>query len=136
MERIKSIEISGYFTSMGVTNYYSTAYEQHQDGLAEGGIESTMTLARSGMAQSCLGGKYWFCAANCAKHCRNVTYKARIKNTQWGAVYGEKKDVSKFRPFGCRAWMYLNKERREKGKTAPRAVEMVNLGNGLVSLPT
>ncbi len=43
-------------------------------------------------------------------------------------VYGEMKDVSKFRPFGCRAWMYLKKDRREKGKTAPRAVEVVNLG--------
>jgi hypothetical protein len=48
------------------------------------------------MAQSCLCGKCWFCAANCAKNCRNVTYKARIKNIPWGAVYGEKKDVSKF----------------------------------------
>jgi hypothetical protein len=49
------------------------------------------------MAQSGLGGKYrdWFCAADCAKDCRNVTNKARIKNTPWGAVYGEKKDVSK-----------------------------------------
>jgi hypothetical protein len=44
-------EISDYFTSMGVTNYYATEYEQHQEGLAEGGIKSTMTLARSGMAQ-------------------------------------------------------------------------------------
>ncbi len=51
----KSKETSDYFTSMGVTNYYSTAYEQHQDGLAEGGIKSTMTPALSGMAQSGLG---------------------------------------------------------------------------------
>ena len=69
-------------------------------------------LARSGMAQSGLGGKYWFCAATYGKDCRNVTYKERIKNTPWGLLYGEKKDVSKFRPFGCRAWMHLNKERR------------------------
>jgi hypothetical protein len=41
-------------------------------------------------------------------------------------------------PVGCRVWreegcieiptLRLNKERREKGKTAPRAVEVVNLG--------
>ncbi len=97
---------------MGVTNYYSTAYKQHQDGLAEGGIKSTMTLARSGMAQSGLGGKYWFCAANCAK------------------------DVSKFRPFGCHAWMYLNKERREKGKTAMLPHREQWRWSALVLLPT
>ena len=41
-------------------NYYATAFESHQDGLAEAGINSVFTLARSGMAQSGLGGKYWF----------------------------------------------------------------------------
>ncbi len=42
--------------------------------------------------------------------------------------YCEKKDVSKFRPFGCKAYMQLNKERREKGKHTPRAVDVINLG--------
>ena len=124
----KSKEISDFFTSMMVQNYYSTSYEPHQDGLAEGGVKSVFTLARSGMAQSGLGGKFWFCAATFGKDCRNVTYKERIKNTPWGLLYGEKKDVSKFRPFGCRAYMHLNKVRREKGKGAPRALEVVNLG--------
>jgi hypothetical protein len=36
--------------------------------------------------------------------------------------------VSKFRGFGCEAFLYLNKERRELGKHIPRAVKGVNLG--------
>ncbi len=84
-------------------------------------------LARSGMAESCLAGKYWLSAADCAKDRRNVTYKARIKNTPCGAMFVEKKAVSKFRAFRCRAWMYLNKKQRKKGKTTLRAVEVVNL---------
>ncbi len=64
------------------------------------------------MPQSGLAGKYWLYAANCAKDCLNVTYNKRIKHTPWGAVYGEKKDVSKFRPLRCRGWMYLNKKLR------------------------
>ena len=80
------------------------------------------------MAESGLGGRFWFSAATCGKDCRNVTYKERIKSTPCGFLYGEKKDVSKFRPFGCRGYMWLNKERREKGKTAPRAIEVINLG--------
>ncbi len=64
--------ISEYFTSMGVKNYSSTAYKQHQDVLPESKIKSTLTLARTGMAQSGLARKFWFCAANCGKDCRNV----------------------------------------------------------------
>ena len=124
----KSKEICDYFTSMEVANRFSTAYEQHQDGLSESGVKSLFLLVRSAMAESGLAGKYWFCAANCAKDCRNAMYVDRIKNSPWGLMYGEKRDVSKFRPFGCRAWMFLNKDRREKGKTTPRAVEVVNLG--------
>jgi hypothetical protein len=53
----KSKAISDYFTSMIVENYYAMAFQSHQDGLAEAGIESVFTLARSEMAQSGLGGK-------------------------------------------------------------------------------
>ena len=36
--------------------------------------------------------------------------------------------MSKFRGFGCRAFMTLNKDRRGPGKLRPRAVEGINLG--------
>ena len=124
----KSKEISFFFTSMEVANQYSTAYEQHQDCLSESGVKSIFLLARLAMTESGLAGKYWFCAATCGKDCRNATYMKRIKNTPWELLFGERRDVSKFRPFGCRAWMFLNKDRREKGKTAPGAVEVINLG--------
>ena len=43
-------------------------------------------------------------------------------------MYGEKKDVSDFRAFSCRAWVYLDKQRREKGKHTPRANEAIYVG--------
>jgi hypothetical protein len=43
-------------------------------------------------------------------------------------MYGEMRYVSRFRAFGCRAWVHLNKKRREKGKHTPRALEAINLG--------
>jgi hypothetical protein len=39
-----------------------------------------------------------------------------------------KKDVPKFRPCGCKAYVHLNKERREKGKHTTQAVEAIHLG--------
>ncbi len=41
---------------------------------------------------------------------------------------GEIKDVSRFCTFGCKAWVHLNSERREKGKHTPRALEAMYLG--------
>ena len=43
-------------------------------------------------------------------------------------MYGKKKDIFKFRAFGCQAYMYLNEEQRRKGTHIPRAVEAINLG--------
>ncbi len=43
-------------------------------------------------------------------------------------MYGEPKDVSLYRPLGCRAWVHLNSDRREKGKHTPRAKEAIYLG--------
>ena len=40
----KSKVLADYFTSMGVENYYSTAYEPWQDGLAEASVKSVMML--------------------------------------------------------------------------------------------
>ncbi len=43
-------------------------------------------------------------------------------------MYGTPKDVSKYRPFGCQAWVHLNKDSRENGKHTPRALKAVYLG--------
>ncbi len=49
-----------------------------------------------------------------------------LGTTLYEKTYSVKKDVSKFRPFGCRAYMHLN--RREKVCHAPKAVEAINIG--------
>ena len=69
-----------------------------------------------------------FKAANAGKDAQNVTYRDRIGMSPYQAMYGEKKDVSRFRAFCCRAWVYLDKQRREKGKHTPRAKEAIYVG--------
>jgi hypothetical protein len=55
----------------------------------------------------------WFSAATNGTNCRNATYKRRIRNTPYGLLYGEKKDLSKCRPFGCRGYMHLTQALHE-----------------------
>jgi len=124
----KSKEIMEFFDSVGVRNHFSTSHEQWQNGLAEAAINSIMRLARTVMAESGLGGRFWFKAACAGKDARNVTYKQRLGSTPYTCMYGEVKNVSRFRAFGCRAWVHLNSERREKGKHTPRALEAIYLG--------
>jgi hypothetical protein len=80
------------------------------------------------MVESGLGGQFWFSAMMAAKDARNATFKERIATTPWMMMHGRKRDVSKFRAFGCRAYIYLDEDRRRKGKHVPRAVEAINLG--------
>ncbi len=81
-------------------------------------------LARIVMAESGLGGRSLFKAAHAGKDARNVTYTQRLGQTPYSCIYdGELKDGSRFRAFECRTswWVYLNAEKREKGKRIPRA---------------
>jgi hypothetical protein len=124
----KSQEVVGFFESMGVKNFYITSHEQWQNGLPEAAINSVMMLSRTIMVESGLGVQFWFKSAVTGCEARNVTYKARIGTTPWKLMHAEKKGVSRFRAFGCRAWVHLNSERREKGKHTPRAIEAIHLG--------
>ena len=75
-----------------------------------------------------LGGRFWFRAMISGKDARNATYHDRIGTTPHHFVFEKPKNVSKSRAFGCKAFMYLNEDRSEKGKHLPRAAERIHLG--------
>ncbi len=87
-----------------------------------------MLIARTVMAESGVGGRFWFKAAAAGTDARNATFKARIKTSPHQAFIGGPKDVSRFRAFGCKAAVYLNKERQENGKHTARGIDAINLG--------
>ena len=70
--------------------------------LAESSNSITL-LGRTVMAESGLGGPLWFSATTHGVNCRTATFKKRVGTTPHEKIFGVKKDVSKFRPFGCRA---------------------------------
>ncbi len=96
--------------------------------LAEATINSIMMSARTMMVESGLGGRFWSRASTAGTDASNVTFKERISMTPYQAMYGEKKDVSDHLAFGCRDWVYLDKQRREKGRHTSKAKEAVYVG--------
>ena len=89
----KSEEMMQFLESKGIRSHFSTPKEQWQNGAAESTINSIMMSARTVMAESGLGGRFWFKAAKAWKDARNDTYKERIGISQYQVMYGEKKDV-------------------------------------------
>jgi hypothetical protein len=124
--RIRSRHSSDKFR--GNKNYLRTPVEQWQYALSEASTKSVLLLTKAEMSESGLAGKFWFSASTRAKNCRNVTFKHRLGTTPNTKMYGKKSDVSKFRPFECRAYVHLIKERRAPDKHTPRAVEAIYLG--------
>ena len=114
---LKSADLNTFIESLGVKDYFSVAYEQYQNGLAESSIHSLSLLSRTQMVESGLMGKFWYRALVNAKDTRNVTYHDCIKTTPHHFIYGEPKNLSKFRALGCRAYPYLNEDCREKANT-------------------
>ena len=85
----KSEEMMQFLESRGVRSHFSTPKEQWQNGAAESTINSIMMTARTVMAESGLGGRFWFRAANAGKDTRNVTFKECIGMSPYQAMYGE-----------------------------------------------
>ena len=106
----KSRDIKNFFESVGVRNHFSSAHEQWQNGPAEASINSIMRQARTVMAESGLGGRFWVRAAVAGKDARNAIFIERIKTFPHNAMYGEPKNVSQFGAFCCKAFVYLSKD--------------------------
>ncbi len=88
-----------------------------------------MMLSRTIIVESGLGGLFWFKSFVAGCEAPNVTYKARIRTTPQKLMHGEKKDLSRFRVFGCRgAWIHLDLEKTDNGKHMPRKIEAIHLG--------
>jgi hypothetical protein len=72
--KYKSDEMIRFLESKG--SHLSTPKDQWQKGLAESTINSIMVMiARTVMAESGLGGRFWFKAASAGKDAHNVTSK-------------------------------------------------------------
>ncbi len=93
---------------------YSAAYEQWQDGQPETAIRTLTRLVRSIKTESGVNVRFWFHMMVTAANASNVTWKKRLGTTPHRAAFGERKDLSELRAFGCRAVMYIEDVRREE----------------------
>jgi hypothetical protein len=121
-------ELLSFFMSKGISRQYSVPHLPQQNGRAERFNRTIMEKAQAIRLNACLPNLFWQDAAECALHLYNRQPMQRHGwKTPTEIFLGNKPDVSYFRVFGCKAYVFIPKDQRAN-KLAPKAEEMVFLG--------
>jgi hypothetical protein len=89
-----------------------------------------MVYGRAVMAESsgCCG-RFWFNAAVHGKDARNATVlPSERRSARLMKTFGKPTNMSRFKAFGYKCVMYLNKEHRKPGKQNSRGRAMIHMG--------
>ena len=108
-------KIEDYCDEVGIKHEVSATYTPQQNGVVERKNRTLITLARSMLDEYNTPEKFWAEAINTACYAANRLFVQRLlKKTPYELVNGKKPDISFFRVFGCKVYIY--KKRQHLGK--------------------
>ena len=120
-------QFSTYLYTMGIERQVTVARTPQQNGVAERANRTIMEAARSMLHAAGLPLQFWEYAVMTAVYLRNRSpTKALTDATPYEAWRGDKPDLSHLRVFGCRAYMHLDKTKRNK--IQPRSIPVIFVG--------
>ena len=130
---LNSEQVQGILLERGIFKETSNAYEQHGNGPSETVVRTLDDGIRAALVDSNLPYQYWgYAAVNFIDIYNHLPHSALDNKTPWECEKGTKPDVSWFRPFGCRATVFvgMNRDNMDHQKLAPRGVSAIYLGLG------
>ena len=107
----------------GISFEPSTPYTQHQNGVSERMIRTVTEMMRCMLHDSNMEAKFWAEAVNTAVYIRNRCPASTFASasgvltdmiTPFEAWTGTKPDISHLRPFGCKVYAHVPKQKRNK----------------------
>ncbi len=107
-----SDQLKNWLIEKGVRLETSTPHEPWQNGRAEVHIRHLMSIARTSLTASGLGGRFWARAVSYANDVSNVQPRGTMKMTPFQGIFGTKPDVRHFQSFGVECWLYVREEQR------------------------
>lgn len=138
MERDPGTEFDGemntYCLDNGITQVIGDAKDHIFPAAAERAHETILRMGRAMLADSNLPRMYYGMALLFATYIYNRTPHGDRETTPFEAIYNQKPDMSKLKPFGCVCYAYIPKENRNKLNTERRECRLIGYGDyeGLV----
>jgi len=125
-------KIEEYCDEMGIKHELSATYTPQQNGVVERKNRTLITMARTMLDEYDTHEKFWAEAINTACYASNRLYPHRLlKKTPYELIVGRKPNISYFRVFGCKCYIY--KKRQHLGKFQRRCDIGFLLGYSLKS---
>jgi hypothetical protein len=110
-----NINIEAYCDKVGIKNEVSTTYTPQQNGVVERKNRTLITLARTMLDEYNTPKALWAEAVNTACYASNRLFLQKfLSKTPYELLNGKKPDVSLFRVFGYKCYIY--KKRQHLGK--------------------
>ncbi|WVZ96811.1 hypothetical protein U9M48_042400 [Paspalum notatum var. saurae] len=107
--------IEEYYDEVGIKHEFSATYTPQQNGVVERKNRTLITLARSMLDEYGTSERFWAEAINTACYASNRLYPHRLLDkTPYELLNGRKPNISYFRVFGCKCYIY--KKRQHLGK--------------------
>ena len=107
--------IEEYCDEVGIKHEFSSTYTPQQNGVVERKNRTLITLARTMLDEYNTSEKMWAEAINTACYASNRLFPHKfLEKTPYELLNGKKPDVSFFRVFGCKCYIY--KKRQHLGK--------------------
>ncbi|PNH06354.1 Retrovirus-related Pol polyprotein from transposon [Tetrabaena socialis] len=115
-------ELGGYLEQRGIQHSFSAPYSPQQNGAAERLNRTLMKTARAMMLGGGVNVGLWDEAVKTACIVKNRSPVQGMARTPWEALTGYKPCVSRFRTYGCPAYV-LRPEHEQESKLAARSVK-------------
>jgi hypothetical protein len=123
----KNSQIEGFLEDEGIKHEFSSPYTPQQNGVVERKNRTLLDMARTMLDEYKTPDRFWAEAINTSCYSINRLHLHRIlKKTSYELLTGKKSNVSYFRVFGSKCFIFIKRGR--KSKFAPKAVEGFLLG--------
>jgi hypothetical protein len=96
-----------YCDEIGIKHEVSATYTPQQNGVVERKNKTLITLARTMIDEYNTPERFWAEAINTSCYASNILFPHRLlEKTPYELLNGKKPDVSFFRVFGCKCYIY------------------------------
>lgn len=119
-------ELLNFYKAEGIETQFTVPYSPQQNGVAERKNRSLQEMANCMLLDANLPKRYWGEAVLTAAYTQNRLPSRVVERTPYEMWTGSKPDLTRFRVFGCAAYVHIPDSKRKKFD--PKAQKLVFVG--------